>query len=214
MKKVKQINKYILIAFWILVIGSVFGFFAEMLYALVYTRTFEIRKGLIYGPFIQVYGMGALAYYFLMKTDQDPKRIFFKGMLLGGALEYLCSFFQELFFGSVSWDYSGLLLNLNGRTCIQYCFYWGIIGVFFLKTVYPVFLKIDKFLDVKGIIIVSYIFMVFIIFDVVISCMATVRQNQRAEGIPPANRVDYFLDRVYPDERLDKIFNNRQQIEN
>ena len=184
MKKVKQINKLILLCFWILVIGSVFGFFAEMMYALVYTRTFEIRKGLIYGPFIQVYGMGALAYYFLVKTDQDPKRIFFKGMLLGGALEYLCSFFQEIFFGSVSWDYSNLFLNLNGRTCIQYCFYWGLIGVFFLKTVYPVLVKAEKYLDNKRVIIISYLLLVFIVFDVGISTVATVRQNQRAEGIP------------------------------
>ena len=90
-----------------------------MMYALVYTRTIEIRQGLIYGPFIQVYGMGALAFYFLVKTEQDPKKLFFKGMIMGGVLEYLCSFFQEIFFGSVSWDYSNLFLNLNGRTCRQ-----------------------------------------------------------------------------------------------
>ena len=213
MKKVKQINKYILIAFWILVIGSVFGFFAEMLYALVYTRTFEIRKGLIYGPFIQVYGMGALAYYFLMKTDQDPKRIFFKGMLLGGALEYLCSFFQEIFFGSVSWEYSHLFLNLNGRTCLQYCIYWGLIGVFFLKAVYPALLKMEKYCDNKKIIIVSYIFMVFIIYDVAISCIATDRQIERSKGIPASNAFEQYLDETYPDERLDKIFNNRHKME-
>ena len=127
MKKLKTVNKFILITFWIFVLGSVFGFFAEMLYALAYTRTFEIRKGLIYGPFIQVYGMGAVAYYFLVRSEQDPMRVFFKGMLLGGALEYLTSFFQEIFFGSVSWEYSHMFLNLNGRTSIQYCFYWGII---------------------------------------------------------------------------------------
>ena len=42
--------------FWIFIIGSVFGFFAEMIYALVYTRALEIRQGLLYGPFIQIYG--------------------------------------------------------------------------------------------------------------------------------------------------------------
>ena len=182
------------------------------MYELVYTRTFEIRKGLIYGPFIQVYGMGALAYYFLVKTDQDPKRIFFKGMLLGGALEYLCSFFQEIFFGSVSWDYSNLFLNLNGRTCIQYCFYWGLIGVFFLKAVYPAFEKVPKYLENRHVSLISYIFMVFIIFDVTISCMATNRQNERKKGIQPEGVVDEFLDKTYPDERLNKIFNNRHDV--
>ena len=149
MKKLKAINKFILICFWIFIIGSVFGFFAEMIYGLAYTRTFVIRKGLIYGPFIQVYGMGALLYYFLIKTEKDPLKVFFKSMLLGGAMEYFTSFFQEIFFGSVSWEYSGMFLNLNGRTSIQYCIYWGIIGVFFLKMIYPVLQRIEKFLRKK-----------------------------------------------------------------
>ena len=40
--KIKKIVQFIMKIFWIFVIGSVFGFFAEMLYALVYTRTLEI----------------------------------------------------------------------------------------------------------------------------------------------------------------------------
>jgi len=47
----KKIINYIIKIFWIFVIGSVFGFFAEMLYALVYTRAIEIRQGLIYRTF-------------------------------------------------------------------------------------------------------------------------------------------------------------------
>ncbi len=213
MKKVKQINKFILRCFWILVIGSVFGFFTEILYSLVYTRSLEIRRGLIYGPFIQVYGMGALAYYFLIRTEQNPKKVFFKGMILGGALEYLCSFFQELFFGNISWDYSHMILNFNGRTCIQYCFYWGVIGVVFLKAVYPILIKNDKYLDDMKVIIISYILMIFIIYDVAISIIATVRQNERAEGIEARNKFEEYLDQTYPDERLNKIYFNRQTIE-
>ena len=64
--KIKKIVQFIMKIFWIFVIGSVFGFFAEMLYALVYTRTLEIRQGLIYGPFIQIYGIGAIAYHLLV----------------------------------------------------------------------------------------------------------------------------------------------------
>ena len=60
--KIKDIINFIIKIFWIFVIGSIFGFFLEMLYILAYSRTLEIRQGLIYGPFIQVYGMGAVAY--------------------------------------------------------------------------------------------------------------------------------------------------------
>ena len=127
---VKTIN-FIMKIFWIFLIGSVFGFIAEMLYATVYTRTLVIRQGLIYGPFVQVYGMGAVAYYFLITKYKNPKDAFFAGAIMGGVLEYLCSFFQEIFFGTISWDYSNFFFNLNGRICLLYCVYWGIIAVAF-----------------------------------------------------------------------------------
>ena len=82
----KKIINYIIKIFWIFVIGSVFGFFAEMFYALVYTRTLEIRQGLIYGPFIQIYGMGAVAYYILISNIQEPKKAFFAGVIMGSTL--------------------------------------------------------------------------------------------------------------------------------
>ena len=63
--KDKKIINIIMRIFWIFIIGSVFGFIVEIIYPLIYTRTFQIRRGLIYGPFIQVYGMGAVAYYIL-----------------------------------------------------------------------------------------------------------------------------------------------------
>ena len=51
-KNIKNGINFILKVFWIFVIGSVFGFIIEMLYATIYTRTLVIRQGLIYGPFI------------------------------------------------------------------------------------------------------------------------------------------------------------------
>lgn len=208
----KKIIKYGIKIFWIFVIGSVFGFFAEMLYALVYTRTIEIRQGLIYGPFIQIYGMGAVAYYILISNIQEPRQAFFYGMLMGGALEYLCSFFQEIFFGTISWDYSHLFMNLNGRTSLLYCVYWGIIAIVYLKMIYPVFQKVEPLIDKTSVKIITVFFMLFMIFDITISCMAGNRQQERRQGILPKGSVDEFLDRTYPDELLDRIYNNKKDV--
>ena len=143
-----------------------------MLYALVYTRALEIRQGLVYGPFIQIYGIGAVAYYILTLNVQEPKKAFISGMIMGGALEYLCSFFQEIFFGTISWDYSNLFMNLNGRTSLLYCVYWGIIAVLYLKLVYPLLLKIEPLIYKKGAKIITVFMMLFMTFDITISCMA------------------------------------------
>lgn len=208
----KKIINYIIKIFWIFVIGSVFGFFAEMLYGLVYTRTLQIKQGLIYGPFIQIYGIGAVAYYILISKIQDPKKVFFGGMIMGGALEYLCSFFQEIFFGTISWDYSHLFMNLNGRTSLLYCVYWGIIAILYLKAIYPAFQKAEPFIHKTSIRIVTIFFMIFMTLDITISCMAGNRQQERHQNVPPKGAIDEFLDRVYPDELLDRIYNNKKEV--
>ena len=210
--KDKKVINFIIIIFWIFVIGSIFGFFAEMLYALVYTRALEIRQGLIYGPFIQVYGMGAIAYYILISKVKEPKEAFGCGMIMGGALEYLCSFLQEIFFGTISWDYSKLFMNLNGRTSLLYCVYWGIIAVIFLKIIYPWLERIEPLIYKKGIRVFTVFFMIFMTFDITISIIAANREEERHKNIPPKNSIDVFLDKAYPDELLDKIYNNKIEI--
>ncbi len=211
--KIAKIINFIIKIFWIFIIGSVFGFVAEMLYATVYTRTLVIRQGLIYGPFVQVYGMGAVAYYFLIRKFKEPKDAFFAGSIMGGILEYLCSFFQEILFGTISWDYSKFFFNLNGRICLLYCIYWGIIAVAFLKIVYPWLEKIEPLIYKKSIRILTVFLMIFMIFDITISALAANRQQERRKNIEPKNELDVFLDKNYPDELLDRIYNNKRNIE-
>lgn len=212
-QEIKMVIKFIAIIFWIFIIGSVFGFIAEMLYSTIFTRTLVIRQGLIYGPFVQVYGMGAVAYYLLIRKVKEPKDAFLAGMIMGGILEYLCSFFQEILFGTISWDYSNMFFNLNGRTCLLYCFYWGIIAVAFLKVVYPGLQKLEPLLHRKSIKILTVFLIVFMIFDISISSMAAARQTDRRKGIEPRNNVEVFLDKTYPDEYLDRIYNNKKNID-
>ena len=127
-------------------------------------------------------------------------------------MEYLCSFFQEILFGTVSWDYSDLFMNINGRTCLLYCFYWGIIAVVFLKLVYPWIEKIEPMIYKKWVRILTVFLMLFMAFDITISCMAANRQDERHNHIPAKNRIDVFLDQNYPDEYLDRIYNNKKEM--
>ena len=212
-KQVKKVNKIITIIFWVFIIGSVFGFFAEMLYSTIFTRTLVIRKGLIYGPFIQIYGVGAVAYYLLISNVKEPKEAFTYGMIMGGILEYIGSFLQEILFGTISWDYSNMFFNLNGRTSLLYCFYWGIIAVAYLKIVYPWLKNIEPLLHKLSVKIFTVFLALFMTFDIGISCMAAARQEERRKDISPKNSLDEFIDKAYPDEYLDKIYNNKKNVE-
>lgn len=128
----------------------------------------------------------------------------------GGITEYLCSYFQERWFGTISWDYSHLFLNLNGRTSIMYCILWGFLGIVFIKIVYPFLEKIlKKYVPKVATKIVTIMAIVFMVFNISISSLAAQRQYERREDIMPQNNIDRFLDEYYPDEFMDKVFANK-----
>ena len=208
----RELRSQILKIFLIFFIGSIFGFFIEIVYGLLMDKMLVFRKGLIYGPFIQVYGVGAVAYYLLICKVKKPIQLFFAGMIIGGILEYIFSFLQEAIFGTISWDYSGMLLNINGRTSLLYCFFWGLISVIYLKLVFPWVDKLDIFLENKFARFVTYGLLLFMIFDMVISCVAGMRQDARKNQIPPRNKVETFIDNHYPDEFMDKVYVNKKEV--
>ena len=117
--------------FWIFLIGSIIGYIIEMIVGLVQNGHFVSRQGFLFGPFIQVYGVGLVIYYLVISNIKQKNyiKIFFISMLLGGIVEYLFSFFLLVLFGTISWDYSDLIFNLNGRTSLLHCLYWGTGGV-------------------------------------------------------------------------------------
>ncbi len=198
--------------FLIFFVGSIFGFLIEILYGLVMDKILIFRKGLIYGPFIQVYGVGAVAFYLLICKIKEPKKVFFAGMIMGGVLEYIFSFLQEVIFGTISWDYSHLLFDINGRTSLVYCFFWGAISVAYLKLIFPLIDKIDILLENTVARIITYCLFAFMIFDITVSCIAGMRQDARKNNIPPRNKIETFIDSRYPDEFMDKVYVNKKEI--
>lgn len=102
-------------------------------------------------------------------------------------------------------------MNFAGRTNLQYCIYWGFIGLLFLK-LFPLVDKIDLLIsDIKWRIVI-YILMIFILVDVIISCLALNRQKDRYNQVEPKNKLDTFLDTHYPDAFIKKIYNNKKWV--
>ena len=42
--------------------------------------------------------------------------------------------------------------------------------------------------------------------------MAAYRQTERKNNIEPENHLDLFLDEYYPDEYMNRIFNNKKDV--
>ena len=212
--KEKNVKKELTILFWVFIIGSIAGFIFEVTVVFFQKGHFELRQGLIYGPFIPVYGIGAMCYYIVLSKIKikNKVQIFLITMILGGITEYLCSFIQEKAFGTISWDYSYLPFNINGRTSLLHCIYWGIGGVLYITYIEPLLNKMIDKTNMKAFYLITIILSIFIVFDISISWMAADRQTERKNDIEPQNHLDLFLDKNYPDEYMNRIFNNKKDV--
>ncbi|MCI8519196.1 MAG: hypothetical protein HFJ51_03770 [Clostridia bacterium] len=48
------------------------------------------------------------------------------------------------------------------------------------------------------------------VFNIVISCIAAERQEQRRKNVEAKSSLDTFLDTYYPDEYMDKVYANKK----
>ena len=211
----KNILKEGIVLFWLFVIASFLGCIFEILVLFFRKGYFETRQGLVYGPFIQVYGIGAILYYIVLNKihNKSTFKVFIITAIIGGITEYIFSFLQEKIFGTISWDYSYLPFNINGRTSLLHCSYWGIGGIIFIKLLIPILEKLKEKIDNKFIKIFTIVFAIFIFLDIIISYMAGIRETERRNNIEAKNGIDIFIDKNYSDEFMEKIYNNRKLLQ-
>ncbi|MGI6269552.1 MAG: putative ABC transporter permease [Candidatus Howiella sp.] len=196
--------------FWVFMIGSVVGVVIEVLWCLFVNHRFESRQGLVYGWFNLVYGLGAAA--ITLGLQWLAKRrdiwIFFGGAVIGAAFEYLCSWFQEVVFGTVSWQYDDMAFNLNGRINLLYSMFWGLLALFWLRLLYPLICRLIDRIPHRLNTVLVWTLTIFMIFNSLMSAAAVARMTGRRAGNPPNSRIELFLDQHFPDERLQKIYPN------
>ena len=183
--------------FYLFVIGSFIGTILETIWAFCVDGHFEMRVGMVYGPFIPVYGGGACfltaALYKLYKLNDTL--VFVISAFVGASFEYFCSWLQEQMFGTVSWDYSDTPFNLDGRTNLMYALIWGFLGLVWVRYLYPWTAKlIEKIPKRAGAIITTFL-IVFMAFNGFMSVTATARWTQRTEGVPASNSFEEYLEK-------------------
>lgn len=170
--------------FWLLVLGAFLGDIVETIFCRITAGVWMSRSSLVYGMFSLVWGIAVALLTALLYKDRDKQEhyIFWAGVFLGGAYEYICSVFTEIIFGKVFWDYSTMPFNLGGRINLLYCLFWGIAAVIWIKGIYPVMSNfIDIILKKTGKLLTIFL-MLFMLFDICVSVMALIRYDTRAGG--------------------------------
>lgn len=179
MKKLKPtilgISIWKLFAYFI--IYSFIGYIIETLFGIVTKGVWESRQSFLYGPFCGIYGSGAVIITLFSKYfNKNKLTLFIGGFLIGTITEYLTSFLVETIMDITWWDYSNFMLNINGRVCLLYSIFWGILTPFLIKIVN---VKIDKLISkIKEKIPINILktiiltIVIFLFIDCTLTCFA------------------------------------------
>ena len=123
---------YAYLALWLFFLYGFAGVLVEMIYCwtIEFQGVIESRLGLLYLPMNPLYGLGGVVISLVLIPFVDnPIAVFFIGALVGSTLEFVASWVMEKLFGAVYWDYSDEFLNIQGRICLKYAFFWGLLSL-------------------------------------------------------------------------------------
>ena len=193
---------------WLFVIGCLIGFGLETLWHFLKNGEWINKQGLLYGPFKPIYGFGLIFIVLVMNNYRTKKfyQKFIIGVILGSAFEYFGSLFQEYVFGTSTWNYSHFNLNIGGRIYLPYCLAWGLIAVFCVDVLYPLFKKLIKKVNLHFYLVTTIIVGVFMVINISLTALASIRYSDRINNEEKTNAVFEVIDEWYPDEYMQVKF--------
>lgn len=203
--KIAGITLWRIVAYFI--IYSVIGFIIETIFGILTKGVLESRKSFLYGPFCSIYGLGAVLMILpLQRFKKNNYTLFAAGFVIGSIIEYLVSLIGELIFHIKWWDYSDQILNLNGRICVLFSLFWGLLAIYLMSDINK---RVDKLIDFlkkkisMGILkTVVVLVSIFLAFDLGITAYALQMFTIR---IVYDNNLN-VANKQYIDEQYEKIY--------
>lgn len=210
------------------IVYSILGYVIETLYGLLTKGVVESRQSMLYGPFCCIYGLGAICLLCIPKSAKKNNwTLFIAGFIIGSVVEYVVSWVGEVIFNIKWWDYSNFPLNINGRVCVYFSIFWGILTICLNKVINPTVDKALGKIPIKVLHVLTVIIMVFMAFDFIISSFALKMFETRLiynYNLEVQGAEDYyekyldiyqnnpglkeFVDKVFSDEKMLKTFPN------
>lgn len=203
--KIAGITLWRIVAYFI--IYSVVGFIIETIFGVLTKGVLESRKSFLYGPFCSIYGLGTVLMILpLQRFKKNNYTLFAAGFVIGSIIEYLVSLIGELIFHIKWWDYSDQILNLNGRICVQFSLFWGLLAIYLMSDINK---RVDKLIDFlkkkisMGILKTAVVLVsIFLAFDLGITAYALQMFTIR---IVYDNNLN-VANKQYIDEQYEKIY--------
>lgn len=167
----KKLEKYYLYFMSYAIIGWIYEVVLE---TFIYKWGFT-NRGVLFGPYCPVYGVGALLFIFIctkLLKDKNVKQkillipvIFIICMVSATILELITSYICEYFTGAWPWQtYADYKYNFQARVALSPSIRFGLGGILFLYIIQPLLEKlVDKISDDNLNVIVLIIGTLFVV---------------------------------------------------
>ncbi len=169
----KAIEKYFLYFIMYAMIGWIYEVFLEVV---VYRWGFS-NRGVLFGPWLPVYGIGALIFVISLrklkerkiyagKINITPVLVFLGIVIIATVIELIASYIMEFTRGGWMWDYDRFAFNFQGRIALNPSIRFGIGGMIFMYILQPLFEKMTGKLSDKALNITAGVTGVLFLADV------------------------------------------------
>ena len=149
---VRRFQEIYLYFFLYCVIGWLYEVFLEVV---VYRWGFS-NRGILFGPYLPIYGIGALVFLlcfgrYVQKPVKGARRwlqvglVFLGCMTVATAIELAATYWMEYTVGSWPWQtYVDYKINFQGRIALSPSIRFGLGGLLFLSVIQPLFYKLAR----------------------------------------------------------------------
>ena len=167
--------------FLMFIVYAFLGWCVEVFLKFIDYKRF-INRGFLIGPYLPIYGFGALFITLLLqKYINDLIVLFAFSTIICSTLEYFTSFIMEKTFCTRWWDYSKRKFNLNGRICLVNMILFGLLGILIIKFINPIFSKICKLCNQDILNIICLIVGLIFIIDIIISTIILISVRKESK---------------------------------
>ncbi|MBP5490302.1 MAG: putative ABC transporter permease [Lachnospiraceae bacterium] len=191
-------------------IYSFLGWIWESVFYSLWDKHKLVNRGFMFGPYIPIYGTGALIDLVLLGDIHNVILLFFVSAFLCCAVEYFVSWAMEKMFHARWWDYTDMLLHINGRVCIEGFFAFGLLSVALVQWIQPFTMDVLGMIPKLWLHITAGLTFALFVTDFVISVKHAADFGRKIQKIAEAfsefkEKVASFYDTVVVDTFFRKV---------
>ena len=123
--------------FLVFLTGCLVGWVYEEIFYWITEGTLR-NRGVLYGPWLPIYGVGTLGIYAMKPVKKHLAALFLLCVGISGAVEYAIGYGALRLLGIRLWDYRGLFWNLDGIICLRSVLSFGVMGLVFHYLLEPI----------------------------------------------------------------------------